>query len=240
MIQFNNVSPDLTSSATNSIGSSTSSSSDASFESALSDAINQTLQNFGMDPNSVNVTVAPSVAAPSQAEDSQASVSAPTTPANAAPTSIAASLLAPFINAPSTVSSSGTASTSPSVTQATTASQSSTATSTDTQPALDATQSFDQSYWAAQPAAVQALENISDPSERTQMATQLANEGYTIDVPIMVNGWDPSAVTSLRESYGYTWVPSALQNPIESAPGVNNPGVQSYDPNNPPPGSITV
>jgi hypothetical protein len=101
-------------------------------------------------------------------------------------------------------------------------------------------QSFDDAYWAGQPEAVQQLRNVEDPDQRTQMATNLANQGYSIDVPIMVWGWDPSQVTSLRQGYGYTWVPSALQNPIESAPGMNIPGMQPYDANNPPAGSITV
>ena len=108
------------------------------------------------------------------------------------------------------------------------------------QPAQDPLQSFDDAYWAAQPAAVQQLRTIDDQGQRTTMATQLATQGYKIDVPIMVWGWDPSQVTSLRQSYGYTWVPSALQNPVPVAPGLAQPGMQSYDPNNPPAGSITV
>ncbi len=99
--------------------------------------------------------------------------------------------------------------------------------------------SFDSSYWAQQPAAVQQLQDIQDPAQRTQMAAQLAHEGYSIDVPIMVWGWDPQVTTQLRQSLGYTWVPSALQQPIEVAPGLSFNG-QSYDPSNPPAGSITV
>ncbi len=62
---------------------------------------------------------------------------------------------------------------------------------TGTETASDATMSFDQSYWADQPVAVQQLQNIQDPAQRTQVATQLAQDGYTIDVPIMAWGWDP-------------------------------------------------
>jgi hypothetical protein len=106
---------------------------------------------------------------------------------------------------------------------------------------LDPQQAFDDSYWAEQPTAVQALRNIQDPEQRAAMATQLANEGYSIDVPIMVWGWDPSITTAMREADGYTWVPSALQNPVEMAPGLPSVGTQAaYDPNNPPPGSIMV
>ena len=101
------------------------------------------------------------------------------------------------------------------------------------------TMSFDESYWANQPPAVQQLQDINDPSERAAAATQLASEGYTIDVPIMVWGWDPQITTGLRQSMGYTWVPSAEQKPVEVAPGLTVNGA-SYNPNNPPPGSIQV
>lgn len=99
--------------------------------------------------------------------------------------------------------------------------------------------SFDQSYWASQPAAVQQLQNIQNPTERQEVATQLAQEGYSIDVPIMVWGWDPQITTAARESFGYTWVPSAEQQPVAAAPGLTFNGT-SYNPSNPPSGSITV
>jgi hypothetical protein len=99
--------------------------------------------------------------------------------------------------------------------------------------------SFDDAYWANQPVAVQQLRNIQDPSERTEVAGQLAQEGYSIDVPIMVWGWDPAITTEARSSMGYTWVPSALQQPVEVAPGLTFNGT-SYNPANPPAGSITV
>jgi hypothetical protein len=87
---------------------------------------------------------------------------------------------------------------------------------------------------------VQALRNIDDYDQRSQMASELAAKGYNIDVPIMVYGWDPAKITAARESYGYTWVPSALQNPVAEAPGISTPGAKAYDPNNPPAGSIAV
>lgn len=104
--------------------------------------------------------------------------------------------------------------------------------------AQSASASFDQAYWASQPAAVQQLQTVN-PADRMALATQLANEGYTIDVPIMVWGWDPATTMAERQALGYTWVPSALQQPIAVAPGLNFNG-QSYNPSNPPPGSITV
>lgn len=99
--------------------------------------------------------------------------------------------------------------------------------------------SFDEAYWAQQPAPVQQLRNIQDPTERAELATQLADEGYSIDVPIMVWGWDPQITTQARESMGYTWVPSALQQPVEVAPGLTFNGA-TYNASNPPAGSITV
>lgn len=76
--------------------------------------------------------------------------------------------------------------------------------------------------------------------QRYAAAQQLANEGYTIDVPIMVWGWDPLATMIVRQNDGLTWVPSALQPNIPVAPGDTFPGLPSYDPNNPPAGSIQV
>lgn len=101
-------------------------------------------------------------------------------------------------------------------------------------------ESFDAAYWASQPAPVQQLQQIQDPTQRTEVAEQLAQQGYAIDVPIMVWGWDPAITTAARESMGYTWVPSALQQPVESAPGLISSGQTPYDPSHPPAGSITV
>jgi len=98
----------------------------------------------------------------------------------------------------------------------------------------------DDAYWAKQPAAVQQLRNVDDPTARSNMAAQLASEGYSVDVPVMVWGWDPAKATQLRQDFGYTWVPSAFQQPVESAPGISTPGIQPYDPAHPPVGSIVV
>ena len=97
----------------------------------------------------------------------------------------------------------------------------------------------DDAYWAEQPAAVQALRTMPD-DQRYAAAQDLANQGYTIDVPIMVFGWDPTATMVVRQSDGLTWVPSAMQPNIPVAPGDSFPGLPSYDPNNPPAGSIKV
>src|SRR5581483_3831132 len=100
--------------------------------------------------------------------------------------------------------------------------------------------SFDQLYWSSQPAPVRQLQDIQDPSRRAQLAGQLQQQGYSIDVPIMVWGWDPATTMAARQSFGYTWVPSAGQQPVQVAPGLVVGGASSYDPNHPPAGSITV
>ena len=89
---------------------------------------------------------------------------------------------------------------------------------------------FDQAYWANQPAAVQQLQNIQDPQQRTQVAEQLAGQGYSVDVPIMVWGWDPGTTMAARQSMGYTWVPSAEQQPVGSGTRRNVRGGASYNP----------
>src|SRR5258708_3903019 len=80
-------------------------------------------------------------------------------------------------------------------------------------------------YWDSQPPAVQALRDIKDPNVRAQTASNLASQGYTIDVPIMVWNWDPEATMTVRQNMGYTWVPSSGQPNVGSAPGLGG-----YDP----------
>jgi len=99
---------------------------------------------------------------------------------------------------------------------------------------------FDAAYWLHQPAAVQALGKLPSQEARTSLAAILASEGYLIDVPIMVWGWDAYLVMLQRKQYGYTWVPSALMPPVEVAPGFSSPGALPYDPLHPPAGAIMV
>jgi hypothetical protein len=105
---------------------------------------------------------------------------------------------------------------------------------------LTTQQQFDAAYWASQPPEIQALQAIADPDQRAAQGAALATEGFTIDVPIMVWGWDAYLVMTMRAQFGYTWVPSALQPPVTIAPGVAQPGVVAYNPLDPPPGSILV
>lgn len=46
---------------------------------------------------------------------------------------------------------------------------------------------------------------------------------------------DPGKVTQARQSFGYTWVLSAFQQPVTTAPGLTAaPGITPYDPAHPP------
>jgi hypothetical protein len=203
-----------------------------SFHGALSDAVSSTLEKFGIHPNDVNI----SITRASQSATPAASTSS--TPADATP---AASTEAPnggydpFLQAAfNNPYSAAPTDSSPASTSSSTAESAS-------ESAADAQEAFDNAYWAAQPAPVQALRTMQNQEQRAATATQLANEGYSIDVPIMVWGWDPSITTAMRQSEGYTWVPSALQNSVEVAPGLPSLGtLAAYNPNNPPAGSITV
>jgi len=196
-----------------------------SFRSALSESVSSTLAQFGIDPNQVQVSVTPA---------STTNTPAPSTNTTQPSTTQSNDGYDPFLQAAhySWVGTSVPAAPSSASVPATNQLQPTAA--------ADPTLAFDNSYWAQQPAAVQPLRTMPE-SERTNYAQQLASEGYKIDVPIMVWGWDPSMVTSMRQADGYTWVPSAMQNPVEVAPGLGALGnLAAYDPNNPPPGSITV
>jgi len=198
-----------------------------SFQSALSAALSQTLQEFGINPNQVTLSIAP---VGSAAAATAATPVIPATSATSANNPFEAAAKAGEAAAAAAVASAPT-------TPATPASSTTPASSSSSG---DSTQSFDDAYWAAQPPAVQALRNVNDYLERTQMAANLASQGYKVDVPIMVWGWDPAKVTAARQSDGYTWVPAAGQADVAEAPGIKLPGLTAYDPNNPPSGSIAV
>ena len=95
-------------------------------------------------------------------------------------------------------------------------------------------------YWAAQPEEVRALRNIPELGQRSVLAQDLADKGYSIDRAIMVWGWDPMKTMTVRKMYGYTWVPSYNQPMPFAPPGLALTGQTPYDGANPPPGSIAV
>jgi hypothetical protein len=215
-----------------------------SFHGALSDAVSSTLEKFGIHPNEVKISITRSSAAATppatSASSDTLSSAGPSSSGSAPATNSFEQAFATLETAASAPSSESTAAVSTSAVSTAAVSTASVPSSTPAV-AVDAQQDFDDFYWASQPPAVQALQNIKDPEQRAAMATQLANEGYSIDVPIMVWGWDPSITTAMRQADGYTWVPSALQNPVEVAPGLGSMGTMAaYNPNNPPAGSIAV
>lgn len=97
-----------------------------------------------------------------------------------------------------------------------------------------------EAYWAFQQAEVQVLMDIHDEAERTEVAHKLADKGFIVDVPIMVWQFDPLACMVVRHNQGFTWVPSALMDPIPVMPGLTFGGKPSYDPNKMPAGAIKV
>lgn len=99
---------------------------------------------------------------------------------------------------------------------------------------------FDSAYRLHQPPDLRTLIDIGEYDARVQRASVLAVQGFAVDVPIMVYGWDPYLVMKLRSEAGYTWVPTALQPAVTIAPGLGAPGAQAYDAKNPPKGSIKV
>jgi hypothetical protein len=108
--------------------------------------------------------------------------------------------------------------------------------------ATDATAAqYSKAYLAAQPKAVQELMAMPGGMNRVNMAAQLAEKGYLIDSTIMVQAWDAYQTMKSRIQFGYTWVPSYLQPPIQEAPGDTQPGgPPPYDAAIMPAGSLLV
>jgi hypothetical protein len=212
---------DLTLGGTNGVGatvsptSQLSSLSAQSFTALLSEALSETLSKFGINPNSIQLTVQDQSSQTPAASQNSAVSQPPVSQAAAAPAASA-------VNSAAATADTATSSTASSTTN------------------TDSGTSADDAYWSAQPAAVQQLRGIQSLDERQALGEELANEGYSIDVPIMIWGWDAGKVTAARESYGYTWVPSALQQPVSAAPGITGGGITPYDPSKPPSGSIQV
>ena len=98
---------------------------------------------------------------------------------------------------------------------------------------------FDAAYAASFPPPVQLL--LATPvDQRGPIIQELLAQGVPLDYETMIAGADAYLVMIAREAAGYTWTPSATMSPIPVAPGINYPGLPSYQPNNPPPGSFKV
>jgi hypothetical protein len=99
------------------------------------------------------------------------------------------------------------------------------------------TQLTDDIYWESQPPQMQPLRT----SPGLVLALSLATQGFKVVRAIGVNGDSPSWTMKISAGLGYTWLPTLLNNPtVQVAPGDVEPGMVSYDPNNPPPGSVKV
>lgn len=95
-------------------------------------------------------------------------------------------------------------------------------------------------YWEAQPLEVQALRSMPVGPERTAKANELAAKGHRLEKRIHIQGWDPLSAMKAYKDAGYTWVPALGQPDIPVSPGLTFFGKPSYDPANPPAGSIKV
>ena len=102
---------------------------------------------------------------------------------------------------------------------------------------------FNSAYWSSKPPQVRDLNAMDPDVPRMNAAFASAVQGFLIDKEIDGWGLDPFIRMSQRIAEGYTWVPSALQAPVQIAPGLSVPaaaGIPVYDPLHPPAGSIKV
>ena len=102
---------------------------------------------------------------------------------------------------------------------------------------------FNNAYWASKPPQVRDLNALDPDVPRMNAAYALAIQGFLIDKEIDGWGLDPFIRMSQRIADGYTWFPSALQPPVQVAPGLSVPaasGILLYDPLHAPAGSIKV
>lgn len=100
---------------------------------------------------------------------------------------------------------------------------------------------YNSSYMASLPPQLISLIALPNIEQRMNQAIELTNQGFLIDGSIMVYAQDPYLTMELRYNSGYTWTPSFMQPPLQTAPGIPPlAGMKPYDPDNPPPGSILV
>lgn len=203
------------------------------FTQALSDAIAGTLERFGIDPKSVTLDLGSKAGLNLRQNDVSSQFSGTMSLVAAAPATDRATFItnssAASVGFNALVPNNSPAQPTPASAPSTTVTEH-----------WYASNPVDDAYWNKQPTAVQRLREIDDLGQRQALGAQLASQGYQIDVPVMVWGWDAGKTSALRQTFGYTWVPSALQQPVSAAPGLQGAGIVPYDPNNPPQGSIKV
>jgi hypothetical protein len=64
------------------------------------------------------------------------------------------------------------------------------------------------------------LKGMDDRNIQVSYALSLANEGFTIDAAIDVEGGDYDKVMAQRRRYGYTWIPAVGQSNVPAAPAL--------------------
>lgn len=74
-------------------------------------------------------------------------------------------------------------------------------------------------YIASKHPDVRALFDLPSGATRDAKAQQLAQAGHILDVAIDVWNWDPVTTMGCRVQLGFSWVPSALQAPLNGAIG---------------------
>lgn len=114
---------------------------------------------------------------------------------------------------------------------------------------MNTPEQFDAAWHAAQPVEVQLLIHNTPVGDARDAALDALAAKYALDAQILHYGVKPGAededttpywVMRARGWYGYTWVPALGQPFNQTPPGITVPGRPSYDPSNPPTGSIKV
>jgi hypothetical protein len=120
---------------------------------------------------------------------------------------------------------------------------------------MDDMKQFGEAYWKAKhpevralrgilPAKGRDLDSIDILPDRQAAAIKLWQQGHTIDAQIDILFADipeaPYLLMAERRAWGYTWYPALGMPTPAIAPGLASGGAASYDPSNPPKGSIKV
>lgn len=64
------------------------------------------------------------------------------------------------------------------------------------------------------------LKSMNDRNIQVSYALSLADEGFTVDAAIDVEGGDYDKVMAQRRRYGYTWIPAVGQSNVPAAPAL--------------------